>query len=93
MPKVSEFYGIQIMFYLNDHGVPHFHARYAGKRASIAIESLEVWKVPFRRVRPAWSLNGPWHIVQSCWSAGTKCGLVACQRRFRRLNKVWICKL
>jgi hypothetical protein len=63
MPKVSEFYGIQIMFYLNDHGVPHFHARYAGKRASIAIESLEVWKVPFRRVRPAWSLNGPWHIV------------------------------
>jgi hypothetical protein len=42
MPKVSEFYGIQIMFYLNDHGVPHFHARYAGKRASIAIESLEV---------------------------------------------------
>jgi hypothetical protein len=42
MPKVSEFYGIQIMFYLNDHGVPHFHARYAGKRASIAIDSLEV---------------------------------------------------
>lgn len=42
MPKVSEFYGIQIVFYLNEHGVPHFHARYSGGRVAIAIESLEV---------------------------------------------------
>jgi hypothetical protein len=30
MPKLSEFYGIQIAMWPNDHGVPHFHARYEG---------------------------------------------------------------
>ena len=28
--------------YYAEHGVPHFHALYAGQDASIAIESLEV---------------------------------------------------
>lgn len=42
MPRVSEFYGIVIYFYFNDHNPPHFHAFYAGAEAEIAIESLEV---------------------------------------------------
>ncbi|MBI5651614.1 MAG: DUF4160 domain-containing protein [Chloroflexi bacterium] len=42
MPKVSEFYGVQIYQQLREHGVPHFHARYAGDKASIAIETLEM---------------------------------------------------
>jgi hypothetical protein len=41
MPNVSKFYGIQIHQQFREHGVPHFHAVYAGIRASIAIETLE----------------------------------------------------
>lgn len=42
MPKLSEFFGIAIYMYWEDHGPPHFHARYAGQKASIAIEDLSV---------------------------------------------------
>ena len=42
MPRISEFYGIVIAMYYAEHGVPHFHARYAGREASIAIETLTV---------------------------------------------------
>jgi len=42
MPRISEFYGIVIAMYYAEHGVPHFHARYAGQEASVAIETLEV---------------------------------------------------
>jgi hypothetical protein len=42
MPKLSEFYGIQIAMWPNDHGVPHFHARYEGSTASISIATLAV---------------------------------------------------
>lgn len=42
MPRISEFYGIVISMYYAEHGVPHFHALYAGEDASIAIESLDV---------------------------------------------------
>ena len=41
MPEVSRFYGIRIYLYFNDHGVPHFHAKYGGLEASIAIDSAE----------------------------------------------------
>ncbi len=42
MPEISRFFGIVIAMYYEDHAPPHFHARYAGLRASIAIETLEV---------------------------------------------------
>ena len=42
MPKLSEFFGIAIYMYWGDHGPPHFHARYGGEKASIAIEDLSV---------------------------------------------------
>jgi hypothetical protein len=42
MPKISEFYGIQIAMWPNDHGVPHFHAHYEGSEVSISIATLEV---------------------------------------------------
>jgi hypothetical protein len=42
MPKLSSFYGIQISMWPDDHGIPHFHARYEGYSASIAIETLVV---------------------------------------------------
>jgi hypothetical protein len=42
MPRVSVFYGIAIAMYYAEHGVPHFHALYAGEDVSIAIETLEI---------------------------------------------------
>ena len=42
VPRISAFYGIVIAMYFDEHGVPHFHARYAGQRASVAIATLEV---------------------------------------------------
>jgi hypothetical protein len=42
LPKLSEFFGISIYIYWGDHGPPHFHARYAGDKASIGIEDFSV---------------------------------------------------
>ena len=37
MPRISEFYGIAIYRYCQDHAPPHFHAIYAGKEAVFGI--------------------------------------------------------
>jgi hypothetical protein len=42
MPRISEFFGIVIAMYYNDHVPPHFHAMYAEHEAQVAIESLEL---------------------------------------------------
>lgn len=42
MPRISEFYGIIIAMYYNDHAPPHFHAAYSGSQAEITIETLEM---------------------------------------------------
>jgi hypothetical protein len=42
MPRISEFFGIVIAMYYNDHVPPHFHAKYAEHEAEVAIESLAV---------------------------------------------------
>lgn len=42
MPRISFFYGIAIYMYVDDHGVPHFHARYAGKDVSVEISTTRV---------------------------------------------------
>ena len=40
MPELSRFYGIVIQMYYRDHPPPHFHAMYAGEKATIDIETL-----------------------------------------------------
>jgi hypothetical protein len=42
MPKLSEFYGIRITMYAKEHGVPHFHASYAGEQVVVSIATLAV---------------------------------------------------
>jgi hypothetical protein len=42
MPTISEFYGLIIRMYWNDHAPPHFHARYGEFEAHYSISSLEV---------------------------------------------------
>ena len=42
MPEISRFYGIIIAMFFDDHNPPHFHARYAGEKVTIEIESLRI---------------------------------------------------
>ncbi len=53
MPRISEFYGIIIAMYFREHGVPHFHATYAGATIVVAIETGELLAgaVPPRALR------------------------------------------
>lgn len=37
MPLISEFYGISVYMYYEDHNPPHFHASYAGKTILVDI--------------------------------------------------------
>lgn len=40
MPIVSEFYGILVRMFFDEHAPPHFHAQYGEYRASIDIRNL-----------------------------------------------------
>ena len=42
VPRLSEFYGIVIYMYFQDHNPPHFHAIYAEYEALIQVDSGEV---------------------------------------------------
>jgi hypothetical protein len=42
MPTISQFFGIIIRMYFDEHAPPHFHAIYAEHEACIAIETLDV---------------------------------------------------
>jgi hypothetical protein len=42
MPTISRFYGILIRMFFNDHGPPHFHARYGEFEATIDIGTLAI---------------------------------------------------
>ena len=52
VPKVSEFYGVVIRMFFNDHEPPHFHAQYGGSRASVTFHGeLLRGTLPPRAVR------------------------------------------
>ena len=61
MPRISHFYGITITMYYAEHGLPHFHALYAGSDASIRIDTLEILagSLPDRALRlvQEWALR------------------------------------
>jgi hypothetical protein len=42
VPRISEFYGIVIAMYYREHGLPHFHATYAGETVVVSIQTGEV---------------------------------------------------
>jgi hypothetical protein len=42
MPSVSQFFGVTVYIYYNDHAPPHFHAEYAGHEALYVIGSLDI---------------------------------------------------
>jgi hypothetical protein len=49
MPCVSDFYGIAIYMYYNDHAPPHFHAEYGGDEVEIDINTLDVLRGEMKR--------------------------------------------
>ncbi len=40
MPCVSEFFGIAVYMYYDEHNPPHFHAKYGGEEIQISIAEL-----------------------------------------------------
>ena len=40
MPEISRFFGIVRAMYYSNHAPPHFHVRYGGQKAIIAIKML-----------------------------------------------------
>jgi Domain of unknown function (DUF4160) len=42
MPTISQFFGIVIRMYFDDHGPPHFHAIYGEYEAQFGIETLSI---------------------------------------------------
>ncbi len=42
MPEISRFLGIIISMYFKEHAPPHFHAKYAGRRAAFSISDLKI---------------------------------------------------
>ena len=53
MPIVSEFYGIKIMMFWDEHNPPHFHAEYGEKEVLIDIHQGTVLKglFPFKQLK------------------------------------------
>lgn len=47
MPTISEFFGISILMYFDDHAPPHFHARYGEYEVLIQIEPLGILRGNF----------------------------------------------
>ena len=43
MPCISQFFGIVIYMYYNDHAPPHFHAEYGGDEALYEIQTLRIY--------------------------------------------------
>ncbi len=42
MPRISEFFGVAIYMYFNDHLPPHFHAEYGEFEAVYTIDTLDI---------------------------------------------------
>jgi hypothetical protein len=49
MPTISQFYGITIRMYFDDHPPPHFHAYYGNDAAKIEIDTLQISEGKLRR--------------------------------------------
>ncbi len=61
MPQISEFYGIVIYMYFQDHNPPHFHAIYAEHEALIRIDTGAV--IRGRLPKTAGSLVEEWRLL------------------------------
>lgn len=44
MPRISSFFGIDILMYFGDHPPPHFHARHGDEEAKVVIADGSILK-------------------------------------------------
>ena len=58
MPRISQFFGIVIAMYYDDHPPPHFHAYYSGEEATFRISDFSI--LEGRLPRRAESLVREW---------------------------------
>ena len=69
MPRISEFYGITILMFFGDHNPPHFHVRYGGNKARVALDgTVLAGALPRRAARLVveWAqLHGD--ELEDCW--------------------------
>lgn len=58
-PRISEFFGITIYMYYEDHNPPHFHVRFNEYECFIDIQTLEIieWDLPkkIKKLVIAWA--------------------------------------
>lgn len=47
MPTISEFFGIMILMFFDDHAPAHFHARYGGDEVVIQINPVGIIRGKF----------------------------------------------
>ena len=45
VPRISEFYGIVILMFHNDHRPAHFHVRYADSKRRSRSKAASSWRV------------------------------------------------
>ena len=74
MPLISDFFGIKVFMYWNDHMPMHFHVKYAGLQATISIETGHIIRglLPAKQLRliMAWhelhkqELVKNWHLAR-----------------------------
>ncbi|HEX4133206.1 MAG TPA: DUF4160 domain-containing protein [Bryobacteraceae bacterium] len=65
MPEISRFFGIVVQMYYADHEPPHFHVRYSGQKALIAIETLAILGGNLSPRHWVWLRNGRHCIARS----------------------------
>jgi uncharacterized protein DUF4160 len=71
MPIISNFFGIIIRMFFNEHAPPHFHVEYAEYKASVTIQTLEV--IEGKLSRRAQELVLDWAELhkRNCWKTGS----------------------
>jgi len=70
MPTISQFYGITIRMYFDDHPPPHFHAYYGSEAAKIDIDTLQLREASCAAAHWRWFWNGPSIIAMNCARIG-----------------------
>jgi hypothetical protein len=58
MPTISEFFGILIRMYWDDHPPPHFHALYGEHEAQYNIATLDIINGHYLAALTHWSSSG-----------------------------------
>lgn len=77
MPEISRFFGIIITMYYNDHGLPHFHAKYGEHKAKILIETGAIVEGGLPRLHRGWSRNGVRNGKTICCVSGNRSWIVS----------------